>query len=68
MREKWARIMIKNRIDGKVSEEEMIDHFSEAHLDNPTEFEFNPGDRKLIIRLVALVQQMIVKDGLCRFK
>lgn len=71
LRDKWRKIMEKKRSDGKVSDIQMIDYFSEHHAENPKEFEFRPGDKKLIKALAAHVRHVVndnIEEGLKHFK
>lgn len=69
MREKWARTTKKMLSIGKISEIRIVGYFGELYLNNPEEFEFRPGDKKLIKAIVAhLKQAMHGENSLDQFR
>lgn len=66
MREKWAPIMQKERKE-KGDSVNMIDHFGKIYSKNPEQFNFMPGDKKLINALATHVRKVIGNHGLKHF-
>lgn len=58
MREEWALVM-KKKTNEKRYEAQMIRFFGEQFAQNPSQFEFKPGFKKLIKGLVLHVQNII---------
>lgn len=48
IRTKWAAVMMKKKSSGKATKTEMVSYFSEFYWEKPFEFEFAPGEIKLI--------------------
>lgn len=63
--------LIKQNSDKKLQETDMVNTFGEVYYTCPNEFEFLPGDRKMIGIVVNHVQQIFndkgVKEGIAHF-
>lgn len=56
LRYEWPKILRKK------DKNQMINYYGDFFYDKPSEFEFRPGDKKLIMRLVWHVQMIISND------